>query len=69
MKRQPVTAATLDAIAKACEVPRKWLSLGKDCSVQFGPPPDAEYADVVCVIGEMRVRHVPIKEGFVVGGG
>ncbi|GAD50615.1 hypothetical protein NT2_10_00600 [Caenibius tardaugens NBRC 16725] len=57
----------LEAIADKCGLPHdslKWI----DGSVRWFKPESATYGQSMCVIGELRAKGIPIKQGFVSDG-
>lgn len=54
----------LHAIADKCGLPRdhlKWI----DGTVRWSNPEEATYGQSMCVIGELRAKGIPMKQGFV----
>jgi len=60
--------AVLPRIAKSCEIPSTWLTIGNDGLVRFHPGPTARYVKVHCVLEQLRNYHAPMKTGIVGNG-
>jgi len=62
---QFVHPASLIAVAKQCHVPAGWTVIDPSQFVRIRPGNHATYGDIMCLIGELRRRHVPMAEARV----
>jgi hypothetical protein len=68
VKSERALNVTFHEISTKCHTPRGWLRLGTGGSIMFTPPPNANYARIMCVLGEVKRRKVPLPTAYINNG-
>lgn len=53
------------SIAQKCQIPREWLDMSADGFVRVLAPETATYGEMMCVLGELKTRKIPMKVGYI----
>lgn len=65
MAEQKDFDSELQSIAAKCQIPREWLKMSADGTAQILPSETATYSDIICIVGELKARKVPMKDGYI----